>query len=132
MAQRKRTEKPGDVLRIRVSIPPDGVGVQDYLKGVNPAGLNMEVLQLIHLGYQFRMAMSRGGLAHLGHVPTPAAVETPAPPIASVPRAAPGSTQLDAAEPLEEGASVASPFAASFKATFAPAFERTRSRKAMA
>ncbi len=132
MAQRKRTEKPGDVLRIRVSIPPDGIGAQDYLKSINPAGLNMEVLQLIQLGYQVRMAMSRGGLAHFGPMSTSAPVEvTTAQPVATPP-AAQESAQLDVAGPLEDGASVASPFDASFKSMFGPAFERTRSRKAMA
>jgi hypothetical protein len=132
MAQRKRTEKPGDVLRIRVSIPPDGSGAQDYLKGINPVGLNMEVLHLIQLGYQVRMAMSRGGLAHLGHMLASTPVEVPTPQLSSALPADSETAQVDVAEPLEEGTSVASPFDASFKSMFGQAFERTRSRKAVA
>ncbi|MFW2354012.1 hypothetical protein [Hydrogenophaga sp.] len=132
MAQRKRTEKPGDVLRIRVSIPPDGSGAQDYLKGINPVGLNMEVLHLIQLGYQVRMAMSRGGLAHLGHMLASAPVEVPTPQLASALPADSETAQVDVPEPLEEGTSVASPFDASFKSMFGQAFERTRNRKAVA
>ena len=49
MVQRKRSQNPGEALRVRVTIPPDGVGVLDYLKGISPAGLNMEILQLVHL-----------------------------------------------------------------------------------
>lgn len=132
MAQRKRMEKPGDVLRIRVSIPPDGSGAQEYLKGINPVGLNSEILHLIQLGYQVRMNMSRGGSAHLGHTLPSAPVELPSPQVASTPPAAQESAQVDVAGPLEEGASVASPFDASFKSMFGPAFDRTRNRKAVA
>ena len=132
MAQRKRIEKPGDVLRIRVSIPPDGSGAQDYLKGINPVGLNMEVLHLIQLGYQVRMAMSRGGLAHLGNMLASAPFEAPTPQLASALPADSETAQFDVAELLEEGTSVASPFDASFKSMFGQAFERTRNRKAVA
>jgi hypothetical protein len=132
MAQRKRLETPGDVLRVRVSIPPDGSGAQAYLKGINPVGLNSEILHLIQLGYQVRMNMSRGGLAHLGHMLPSAPVELPSPLHAPTPPAAQASTQVDVSGPLEEGASVASPFDASFRTMFGPAFDRTRNRKAMA
>ena len=67
MVQRKRSQNSADALRlrVRVTIHPDGVGLLDYLKGISPAGLNMEILQLVHLGYQFRMAMGRWSLPPL-------------------------------------------------------------------
>ncbi|MBT9463538.1 hypothetical protein [Hydrogenophaga sp.] len=117
---------------IRISISPDGSGSQDYLKGINPAGLNMEVLHLIQLGYQIRMTMSRIGLKHLGHMPTSAPVQVPTPQLSSTPSADSETAQVDVAGPLEEGASVASPFDASFKSMFGQAFEHTRNRKAVA
>jgi hypothetical protein len=133
MTQRKRSKNPGEVLRVRLTIPPDGVGVLDYLKGISPAGLNMEILQLVHLGYQFRIVMNRGGLPLFGQHPTPAAVEVPLTPRAlSIPLGALENIQVNAAEPSDEGAQVASPFAASFKTMFAPAYERTKNRKAVA
>ncbi len=134
MVQRKRSEKPGEALRVRVTIPPDGVGVLDYLKGISPAGLNMEILQLVHLGYQFRIAMGRWSLPPSGHLPhAPAAVEASAAPLhISVPTCASQSIQVSAAEHMEEGASVASPLDSKFKSMFGPAYERTRNRKAAA
>lgn len=133
MTQRKRSKHPGEVLRVRLTIPPDGVGVLDYLKGISPAGLNMEILLLVHLGYQFRMVMKRGDVPLFGQHPTPAGVEVPLTPRA--PSISPGTLEnikVNAAEPSEEGAQVASPFAASFKTMFAPAYERTKNRKAVA
>lgn len=133
MTQRKRSKKPGEVLRVRVTIPPDGAGVLDYLNGISPAGLNMEILLLVHLGYQFRMVMNRGGLPLFGQHSAPAAVEVPLTPRApSIPLGALENIKANAAEPSEEGAKIASPFAASFKTMFAPAYERTKNRKAVA
>lgn len=134
MVQRKRSQNPDEALRVRVTIPPDGVGVLDYLKGISPAGLNMEILQLVHLGYQFRMAMGRWSLPPFGQLhPTPTTVEASVAPLnLSVPTGVLENIQVNAANPLEEGASVASPFDASFKSIFGPAYERTRNRKASA
>lgn len=132
--QRKRSQSPGEALRVRVTIPPDGIGVLDYLKGISPAGLNMEILQLVHLGYQFRMAMGRWSLPPLGQLlPAPAAVEGSSPPLVpSVPPGAPDSIQVNASGPVKDGASVASPFDAKFKSMFGPAYELTKNKKAAA
>lgn len=136
MAQRKRSQNSADALRlrVRVTIHPDGVGLLDYLRGISPAGLSMEILQLIQLGYQLRMAIGRMSLSPLGQMlPAPAPVAASAPPLdLSVPAGVPEKTQASAAYSMEEGASCASPFDASFKSIFGPAYERTRNRKASA
>ena len=131
MVRRKQSENSGEALRVRVTIPPDGIGVLDYLKGISPAGLNMEILQLVHLGYQFRMAMGRWSLPPFGQLlPAPAAVEASAASLnLSVPT---GVSENNAADPMEEGASVASPFDAKFKRIFGPANELTKKKKAVA
>lgn len=133
MAARKNSVKPGEMLRIRISIPPDGVGMQEYLTGLSPAGLNMEVLQLMHLGHQFRQALSRGTLPSIGLPPTQESVLSQPPAQMPVQPTQP-QAQLETNEvgTLAEGASVASPFASNFKTMFAPAFEKTRNRKAVA
>jgi hypothetical protein len=54
MPKRKFIENPIEPIRARVTIPPDGDGVFDYLQAINPAALNSELVYLVRLGYQFR------------------------------------------------------------------------------
>ena len=136
MAQRKRSQNSGDALRlrVRVTIHPDGVGLLDYLQGISPAGLSMEILQLIQLGYQLRMAMGRMSFSPLGQMlPSPAPVADSAAPLdLSVSDGAPERTQVSAADHMEEGASCASPFDAKFKSLFGQAYEKTMNKRATA
>lgn len=132
VAQRKKSLKPADALRVRLTLPPDGIGLLDYLKGIGPGGLNVAILQLVHQGYQIQKAMSTGAIQPFGHLSMPIPEAAPLNTLAQ--RVSPTLQQApscEAAKPLEEGASVPSPFTESFKATFAPAYERTRTRKAV-